>query len=38
MEQEEKLYNDMETARWVTYLGDMVNAHGGCQDAVTVRM
>ena len=35
VEQEEKLYNEVETVREFTYLGDRVSAGGGCEAAVT---
>ena len=37
MEQEEKLCDEVETERKLTYLGDRVSAGGGCEAAVTVR-
>ena len=37
MEQEEKLCDDVETVRELTYLGDRVSASGGCEAAVTAR-
>ena len=37
MEQEEKLYDEVETVSEFTYLGDRVSAIGGCEAAVTVR-
>ena len=37
MEQEEKLCDEVETARKFTYFGDRVNASGGCEAAVTAR-
>ena len=30
MEQDEKLYDEVETVRGLTYLGDRVSAGGGC--------
>ena len=38
VEQEEMLYDEMETVREFTYLGDMVSAGGGCEAAVTARI
>ena len=37
VEQEEKLCDEVETLREFTYLGDRVNAGGGCESAVTSR-
>ena len=37
MEQEEKLYDEVETEREFTYHGDSVSACGGCEAAVTAR-
>ena len=37
MEQEEKLRDEVETRRKLTYLGDRVNACGGYGAAVTAR-
>ena len=37
VEQEEKLCDEVKTAREFTYLGDRVSASGGCEAAVTVR-
>ena len=37
MEQEEKLCDEVETVRELTYLGDMVCAGEGCEAAVTDR-
>ena len=31
MEQEETLYDEVETVMEFTYLGDRVNADGGCE-------
>ena len=36
MEQEEKLCDEVETVRELTYLGDRADAGGGCEAAVTV--
>ena len=38
VEQEEKLCDEVETAREFIYVGDMVSAGGGCQAAVTARI
>ena len=35
VEQEEKLYDEVETVRAFTYLGDRMSAGGGCEAAVT---
>ena len=35
MEQEETFYEEVKTVREFTYLGDRVNAGGGCEAAVT---
>ena len=35
VEQEEKLCDEVETARKFTYLGERVSASGGCEAAVT---
>ena len=37
VEQEETLCDEVETVREFTYLGDRVNAGGGCEAAVTAR-
>ena len=37
MEQEEKLYDEVETVLEFTYLGDRVSAGGGCEVDVTAR-
>ena len=37
MDQEEKLYDEVETVREFTYLGDRVSASGGCEAVVTAR-
>ena len=37
VEQEEKLCDEVETVRVSTYLGERVNAGGGCEAAVTAR-
>ena len=37
LEQEEKLCNEVETERELTYIGDKVSAGGGCEAAVAVR-
>ena len=37
VEHEEKLCDEVETAREFTYLGDKVNAGGGCEAVVTAR-
>ena len=37
VEQEVKLCGEVETVREFTYLGDMVNAGGGCETAVIAR-
>ena len=37
VEQEEKLCDEVETARKFAYLGDRVSAGGGCGAAVTAR-
>ena len=37
MEQEEKLCDEVKTVSEFTYLGEMVNAGGGCEAAVTAR-
>ena len=37
MEQEEQLYDEVETVREFTYLGDMVSVCGGCEADVTAR-
>ena len=37
VEQEERLYDGVETARQFKYLGDRVSAGGGCEAAVTAR-
>ena len=37
MEQEEKLCDEVETAREFTYFGDRVSAGGGSEAAVTAR-
>ena len=37
MEQEEKLYDEVETVREMTYLGDRLSVGGGCADAVSAR-
>ena len=37
VEQEEKLCDEVETVREVTYLGDRVSAGGGCEASVTAR-
>ena len=37
VEQEEKLSDEVETVRELTYLGDTVSAGGGCKTSVTVR-
>ena len=37
MEQEEKLWDKVETVREFTYLGDRLSAGGGCEAAVTAR-
>ena len=37
VEHEEKLYNEVETVRAFTYLGDWVSTGGGCEAAVTAR-
>ena len=37
MEQEEKLYDEVETLQELTYLGNRVSAGGGCETVVTVR-
>ena len=37
MEQEEKLCDEVETVRVLTYLGDRVSAGGRCEAAVTAR-
>ena len=37
MEQEEKLCDEMDTAREYTYLGDRVSAGRGCEAAVKVK-
>ena len=38
MEQEEKLCEEVETVRELTYLGDIVGAGGGCEAVVTARI
>ena len=38
MEQEEKLYDEVETVSEFTYLGDRVSGGRGCEAAVTVRI
>ena len=37
MDQEEKLCDEVETVRELTYLGDRESAGGGCEAAVTAR-
>ena len=37
VELEERLFNEVETVREITYLGDRVSAGGGCEAAVTAR-
>ena len=37
MEQEDKLYDEVETVKEFTYHGDRVSADGGCEAAVTAR-
>ena len=37
VDQEEKLCDEVETVREVTYLGDRVSAGGRCEAAVTAR-
>ena len=37
MEHEEKLCDEMETVRELTYIGKRVSADGGCEAAVTAR-
>ena len=37
VEQEENLCNGVETIKEFSYLGDRVNAGGGCEAVVTVR-
>ena len=37
VEQEVKIFDDVETVREVTYLGDRVSAGGGCEAAVTAK-
>ena len=37
MEQEEKLCDEVDTVREITYLGDRVSVAGGCEAAVTAR-
>ena len=37
VEQEEKIYDGLETVREFTYLGDSVGAGGGCRAAMTAR-
>ena len=37
VEQEEKLYDEVEDAWELTYPGDMVNAGGGCEAAENAR-
>ena len=37
MKQGQTLCDEVETVREFTYLGDRVNAGGGCEAAVTVR-
>ena len=37
VEQEEKLCDEVETVMEFTYLGDRMNAGGGCEAAVTAR-
>ena len=35
VEQEEKIFDEVETVREFIYLGDRVSAGGGCQASVT---
>ena len=37
VEQGEKLWDEVETVREFTYLGDWVSVGGGCEAAVTAR-
>ena len=38
MEQEDKLFDEVETARELTYLGDRMSAGGGCEAVMTARI
>ena len=37
VEQEDRLCHEVETVKGFTYLGDRMNAGGGCEAAVTAR-